>query len=255
MKKEEFEQQIQALIPRPSLETTTALYEMAVDAIDEDGPQRILNDLDFISRHFDQNVLQGAYEIIQHGSGALPGELVAAAVFLQAGDTPAHMAQMAEDGYLMCFHAVKEKGELSPFAICSVIEGGEKYERYTTHFGIFAPADVFSAAREHANHQGITVAQALQCVGMDGKATSKKLYEAQKIITDRWPEMAQALSSIFDCCPAVAAHITFDVDQDCVTVEYNPLWQELEKGMQLNDIKMNSSQQQKAPHKHRQKER
>lgn len=255
MKKEEFEQHIQALIPRPSPETTAALYKMSVDALEEEGPQKILNDLDFISRHFDQNVLQGTYEIIQHGSGALPGELVAAAVFLQAGDTPAHMAQMAEDGYLMCFHTVKEKGELSPIALCTVIEGREKHERYTTHFGAFTPADMFSAAKEHANRQGITVAQALQCVGMDGKATSKKLYEAQKIITDRWPEMAQALSGIFEKCPVVTAHITFDVDQDCVTVEYNPLWQELEKGIQRNDIKMNSSQQQKAPHKHRQKER
>lgn len=255
MKKEEFEQHIQALIPRPSLETTDALYEMAVDAMDEDGPQRILNDLDFISRHFDQNVLQGAYEIIQYGSGALPGELVAAAVFLQAGDTPAHMAQLAEDGYLMCFHAVKEKGELSPFAICSVIEGGEKYERYTTHFDAFVPADVFSAAKEHANRQEITVAQALQCVGTDGKATSKKLYEAQKIMTDRWPEMAQALSGIFDCCPAVAARITFDMDQDRVTVDYNPLWQELEKEVRNSEPKMNSLQQQKAFRKHRREER
>ena len=93
MKKEEFEQEIKALIPQPSQERTDALYEMALDALENKGPQDIINAFDFIARHFDLDVLQKSYEIIQHGSAALPGELVAAAVFLQNGDPPrAHVA-------------------------------------------------------------------------------------------------------------------------------------------------------------------
>lgn len=64
MKKEEFEQQIQALIPQPSQETTTTLYEMALDALEDNGPQDIINAFDFIARHFDPSVLQKTYEII-----------------------------------------------------------------------------------------------------------------------------------------------------------------------------------------------
>ena len=41
------------------------------------------------------------------------------------------------------------------------------------------------------------------------------------------PGMAKALSDIFKRCPAVAARITFDVDQSRISVEYNPLWKTL----------------------------
>ena len=35
MKKEEFEQKIQAMIPRPSPETTADLYELGLEVLDE----------------------------------------------------------------------------------------------------------------------------------------------------------------------------------------------------------------------------
>ena len=38
MKKEEFEQQIQAMIPCPSPETTAKLYELGLDTMDDEGP-------------------------------------------------------------------------------------------------------------------------------------------------------------------------------------------------------------------------
>ena len=117
MKKEEFEQQIQAMIPRPSPETTADLYELGLEVLDVQGPQEVLAALDFISRNFDRSVLQSAYEIIQNGSAALPGEMVAAAVFLQNGDTSAHMVQMADAGHLMCFYTPREMGEVSPLAV------------------------------------------------------------------------------------------------------------------------------------------
>ena len=104
MKYEEFDQQIREMIPQPSAAITDALYRMGVEAL-EDRPQDLLIAFEFISRYFSVDVLQGVYEIIQHGSAVLPNELVAAAVFLQAGDTSEHMAQMAKNGELMCFYS------------------------------------------------------------------------------------------------------------------------------------------------------
>lgn len=235
MTKDKFEQQLQAIIPRPSPETTAALYEMGVDALGEDGPQDILNAFDFIARHFDRETLQGAYEIIRHGSAALPGELVAAAVFLQNGDTPEHMSQLAHDGRLMCFHCPKETGEDSPLALCTIIEGGKTEELFSMQYGGFEPDGVFSTAKEYARQQDITVAEALRRTSADG-TVSANLFEAQKIIIDRWPEMTQALSDIFERCPAVAARVTFNVDQDSVTVELNPLWQESAKAQETKSM-------------------
>ena len=224
MKKEEFEQQIQAMIPWPEAATTTSLYELGLDISDESGPQDILTAFDFISRNFDRSVLQNAYEIIRYGSAALPGELVAAAVFLQNGSTPNRMSRMADAGYLMCFHTPKEMGEVSPLAVFIVIENGKRKDFYSTQFGTFRPEDVLSRATAYAARQDITVTQALQCVSLSGEI-GVDLSEVQKLLTDRWPEMTAAMSDIFAHCPAVAARITFDADQGSVFVEYNPLWE------------------------------
>ena len=150
--------------------------------------------------------------------------MVAAAVFLQNGDTPARMSRMAEQGYLMCFHTPKVMGEASPLAICTVIEGGKTQALYSTQFGTFEPEEVFSCAKRYAGQQGVSVTQALQCAAVDGRI-GMELHEGQKIITARWPEMAEALSAIFERCPAVAAHVTFDVERDCVSVKYNFRWE------------------------------
>ncbi|USF28292.1 hypothetical protein N510_003251 [Firmicutes bacterium ASF500] len=213
MKKEEFEQQIQAMIPRPSPETTADLYELGLEVLDAQGQQDILAALDFIARNFDRSVLQSAYEIIRHGSAALPGEMVAAAVFLQNGDTSAQMAQMADAGHLMCFYTPREMGEVSPLAVCAVIENGKTKDFYSTRFGSFGPEETFSRAKAYAKQRNVTVTQALQRV-----TVSEEIGLAL-------PGMAKALSDIFKRCPAVAAHITFDVDQSRVSVEYNPLWE------------------------------
>ena len=215
MKKEEFEQQIQAMIPRPSPETTADLYELGLEVLDVQGPQEVLAALDFISRNFDRSVLQSAYEIIQHGSAALPGEMVAAAVFLQNGDTSAHMAQMADAGHLMCFYTPREMGEVSPLAVCTVIECGKTSNFYSTRFGSFGPEETFARAKAYAKQRNVTVTQALQRVTV-----------SEEIGRDM-PGMAKALSDIFKRCPAVAARITFDVDQSRISVEYNPRWETL----------------------------
>lgn len=102
-------------------------------------------------------------------------------------------------------------------------------------FGKFEPDVVFSTAKEYARQQGIIVAEALRRTSTDG-TVSADLFEAQKILIGRWSEMTQALAGIFNRCPAVAARIVFNVDQDSVTVEHNPLWQESVKAQETKAV-------------------
>lgn len=84
MDKQDFEQQISALVPQPDPETNAALFAFGQELGNEpgcDGAQDLLNSLYFISRHFNAEITQGAYEIIQHGA-VLPGEMVAAALHM-----------------------------------------------------------------------------------------------------------------------------------------------------------------------------
>ena len=229
VKKEDFERQVNELVPKPDPQTTSALFAFGqeLDAESEcDSTLELLNSLEFISRHFDPEVLQNAYEIIRHGSAALPEELVAASVFLQDGDTPEHVARQVSNGYLMCFYTPKGEGEISPLAICSITENGKQRVAYTAHFGSFVPEDVFSGAREYARQHGISVAEALQYAAVDG-SVSPAVCGARKIMSGYRMEVTEALCDIFACCPAVAARISFDADQEQVSVEYNPLWLEL----------------------------
>ena len=140
---------------------------------------------------------------------------MAAAVFLQNGDTSAHMAQMADAGHLMCFYTPREMGEVSPLAVCTVIECGKTSNFYSTRFGSFGPEETFARAKAYAKQRNVTVTQALQRVTV-----------SEEIGRDM-PGMAKALSDIFKRCPAVAARITFDVDQSRISVEYNLLWETL----------------------------
>lgn len=161
MKYEEFDQQIREMIPQPSAAITDALYRMGVEAL-EDRPQDLLIAFEFISRYFSVDVLQGVYEIIQHGSAVLPNELVAAAVFLQAGDTSEHMAQMAKNGELMCFYSPREKGEISPWpsalfwkpekrSIISLQNSGSLRQRISWLGPRDLPSSKESLSQEHLN--------------------------------------------------------------------------------------------------------
>ena len=205
MERTDFERQINALVPRPDPETTADLFAFGQELGDTAecfGVQALLTSLQFIARNFDGQTLQSAYEIIRHGFAALPDEMVAAAVYLQNGCTPQHAAEMAEAGVLMCFHQPDSANEPSPLAVCTVIENGASRVFHTLHFGAFGGY--------------------------------------KKILVSGDADMTQALSAIFRRCPAVAAHMTFDVDRGQAEVEYNPLWLELRQkqepeqgGMQL----------------------
>ena len=164
MERTDFERQINALIPRPDPETTAELFEFGQELGETAecyGVRALLTSLQFIARNFDRQTLQGAYEIIQHGFAALPGEMIAAAVYLQNGCTPQHAAEMAETGMLMCFHQPDSANESSPLALCTVIENGTSREFHTLHFGGFDPETTLRAAQEYAQIHRSSVAGAL----------------------------------------------------------------------------------------------
>ena len=90
MTKEAFEGKLNALVPQPDPEITAALFAFGQELGQEeacDGVRELLNSMSFVSRHFSAVTTQSVYEIIQHGSAALPGEMVAAAVYLENGNT------------------------------------------------------------------------------------------------------------------------------------------------------------------------
>lgn len=126
MTKEAFEGKLNALVPQPDPEITAALFAFGQELGQEeacDGVRELLNSMSFVSRHFSAVTTQSVYEIIQHGSAALPGEMVAAAVYLENGNTLQDVAEMADLGMLMCFHCPRDMEELSPLALCVVTEG------------------------------------------------------------------------------------------------------------------------------------
>ena len=228
MERKEFERQLHALVPQPDSEITAALFSFGQELGQEDnydGVRGLLNSLSFVSRHFSAATAQGVYEIIQHGSAALPDEMVAAAVYLENGSTPQAVAEMADAGSLMCFHWPQDAEELSPMAFCVVTEGEQSRSFYTLHFGAFNPDTALRSAQRYAHDQQLSVTDALLSLTTDMTLDSNG--GARKILVSSDPDMSQALSAVFQRCPAVAARLTFDADRSQTMVEYNPLWLEL----------------------------
>lgn len=228
MDKRNFEQQISALVPQPDPEITAALFSFGQELGQEDnydGVRGLLNSLSFVSRHFSAATAQGVYEIIQHGSAALPDEMVAAAVYLENGSTPQAVAEMVDAGSLMCFHWPQGVEELSPLALCVVTEGGQSRSFYTLHFGAFDPDTALRSAQQYAHDRQFSVTDALLSLTTDMALNSNG--GARNILVSNDPDMTQALSAVFLRCPAVAARLTFDAGRSQTMVEYNPLWLEL----------------------------
>lgn len=228
MEKNDFERKINSLVPCPDQETTADLFALGQELGEESeygSTQDILNSLSFISRHFDKEITQGVYEIIQYGS-ALPDEMVAAAVHMAGRDcSPRQMAQAANNGELMCFHTPKDAEELSPLAVCTVCENGKSLTRYTTHFGSFDPKTALRSAQKCAHDRKITVTDALLSLTVDLEPDPNG--GARKILAHSDEAMTEMLDSCFGRYPALAARVTFDADRSQTAVEYNPLWLEL----------------------------
>ena len=228
MDKRNFEQQISALVPQPDPEITAALFSFGQELGQEDnydGVRGLLNSLSFVSRHFSAATAQGVYEIIQHGSAALPDEMVAAAVYLENGSTPQAVAEMADAGSLMCFHRPRSEKSLSPLAVCVLTEGEHSQYFHTLRFGAFDPDTALRSAQQYAHDRQLSVTDALLSLTTDMALNSNG--GARKILVSIDPDMTQALSAVFLRCPAVAARLTFDADRSQTMVEYNPLWLEL----------------------------
>lgn len=228
MERTDFERQVSALVPRPDPETTAALFEFGRELGEEfesDGARDLLNSLSFVARHFSPETAQGVYEIIRHGSAALPGEMLAAAVYLENGSAPQDTAEMAYAGALMCFHWPKNAEELSPLALCVLKENGHSRAFHTLRFGAFDPDEVLRSARRHAHDRRLSVTDALLALTADMELNANG--GARKILVSSDPDMTQALDAVFGQCAAVAARLTFDADRGRTAVEYNPLWLEL----------------------------
>ena len=112
MQKTEFIRQLNELVPSPDPVTTEALYRFDRECAETEYID-MLTALRVVARNFSEETLQGAYEIIQHQNAALPSELFAAAVYLQAGRTPAEVSGLAREGRLMGFFGPERPEEPS----------------------------------------------------------------------------------------------------------------------------------------------
>ena len=121
MQKKEFIRQLNELVPRPDPVTTEALYRFDRECAESEYID-MLTALRVVARNFSGETLQGAYELIQHQNAALPSEMFAASVCLQAGRTPAEVSQLAVKCALMGFFGPERPEEPSRIAVCTVFE-------------------------------------------------------------------------------------------------------------------------------------
>ena len=118
MQKKEFIRQLNELVPRPDPVTTEALYRFDRECAETEYIDT-LTSLRVVAQNFSEETLQGAYEIIQYRNAALPSELFAAAVYLQAGRTPAEVSGLAKEGRLMARSGRKSSAGLRPVPLWS----------------------------------------------------------------------------------------------------------------------------------------
>lgn len=155
MQKTEFIRQLNELVPRPNPVTTEALYRFDRECAETEYID-MLTALRVVARNFSEETLQGAYEIIQHQNAALPSELFAAAVYLQAGRTPAEVSGLAKEGRLMGFFGPERPEELSRIATCTIVESGQEQRFYTMDFGRFNPQHALKRAITYSRETGIS---------------------------------------------------------------------------------------------------
>ena len=104
-------------------------------------------------------------------------------------------------------------------------EGGQSRSFYTLHFGAFDSDTALRTAQQYAHDRQLSVTDALLSLTTDMALNSNG--GARNILVSNDPDMTQALSAVFQRCPAVAARLTFDAGRSQTMVEYNPLWLEL----------------------------
>ena len=225
MQKKEFIRQLNELVPRPDPVTTEALYRCDRECTESEYID-MLTALRVVARNFSVETLQGAYELIQHQNAALPSEMFAAAVCLQAGRTPAEVSQLAVKGALMGFFGPERPEEPSRIAVCTVLEEGREQRFYTMDFGRFNPQHALKRAITYGRKTGISTTQAMACLTTDQPGFVKRAGGPRCILHGMNSELTEALFQIQPDCPAVAAHITCNADLGIAEVAYHPLWLE-----------------------------
>ena len=225
----EFLRELDKVLPSPDPQLAKRLIEFA-----EENEivfyEEYLASLRFIARNFDQDTLASIPKMVDDQNMILPDEMAAAAICVQGGVPVDQVQQMACEGLLMGFFDARRavNGELSPLAVCSVVEHGREEKFCTAYFGSFSPGDALHRAVEYAGQHDTTTAYALRHLTVDLQVDADAP-EAKRILDRRRPSLIRAMESAFAQCPAVAAMVTFDTDQREVTVDYNPLWLERQK--------------------------
>ena len=225
MQKKEFIRQLNELVPRPDPVTTEALYRFDRECAESEYID-MLTALRVVARNFSGETLQGAYEIIQHQNAALPSEMFAAAVCLQAGRTPAEVSGLAREGRLMGFFGPERPEEPSRIAACTMVEAGREQRFYTMDFGRFNPQHALKMAITYGRKAGISVTQAMACLTLDQPEFAEEPGGPRCILHGWGSELTEALFQLPADCPAVAAHITCSADLGIAEVACHPLWPE-----------------------------
>ena len=219
MQKTEFIRQLNELVPRPNPVTTEALYRFDRECAETEYID-MLTALRVVARNFSEETLQSAYEIIQNQNAALPSELFTAAVYLQAGRTPAEVSGLAREGRLMGFFGPERPEELSRIATCTIVESGREQRFYTMDFGRFNPQHALKRAITYSREAGISATQAMARLTMDQPEFAEKPGGPRCILDGLGSELTEALFQISSACPAVAAHITCNADLGITEVAY-----------------------------------
>ena len=152
--------------------------------------------------------------------------MFAAAVYLQAGRTPAEVSGLAREGRLMGFFGPERPEEPSRIAACTMVEAGREQRFYTMDFGRFNPQHALKMAIAYGRKAGISVTQAMACLTLDQPEFAAKPGGPRCILHGWGSELTEALFQLPADCPAVAAHITCNADLGIAEVAYHPLWLE-----------------------------
>ena len=195
MQKKEFIRQLNELVPRPDPVTTEALYRFDRECAETEYID-MLTALRVVARNFSEETLQSAYEIIQNQNAALPSELFTAAVYLQAGRTPAEVSGLAREGRLMGFFGPERPEELSRIATCTIVESGREQRFYTMDFGRFNPQHALKRAITYSREAGISATQAMARLTMDQPEFAEKPGGPRCILDGLGSELTEALFQI-----------------------------------------------------------
>ena len=225
----EFRRELDAVLPTPDPQ----LADRFISFVDESeliSFEDILAGLRFVAQNFEQNTLASIPKMIDEQNMILPDEMAAAAICVQGGVPVDQVQQMAYEGLFMGFFDVHRaaNGELSPLGVCSILDHDREEKFCTSYFGSFSPGDALHRAVEYAGQHNTTTAYALEYLTVDMQVDIDAP-SGRRILDQRRPSLIRAMETAFAQCPAVAAKITFDMDQREAIVDYNPLWLERQR--------------------------